>query len=289
MWHEMLDRMTSFPAGCDVMLWTEIVTKTQTKNLKIKQAAMTTNRIFSLCFYSFQVYLSWIYSGFSHYDWWFQVRRVNFFCLQIKLKVLQEVFGLSLTLTPPYDKDIGCFYPQELIKGNKIKTLASSHTRHENGSFRTTCSCVRLDVCSPVNWSSRFTFVRYKNQVVCIWIFCWTSRAQCDRRSDTNITSQCFGGIIACVNSYQPLAVISVNFRHWKCFGSIFLSSHVLYIFDITAVQRLDPAARLPARCSWPCPLHIYLFFFLEPTVKRARTHTDAAPYVSRVFKLFIF
>lgn len=55
------------------------------------------------------------------------------------------------------------------------------------------------------------------------------------------------------------------------------------------SVQRLDPA-RWPAPCSRARPVCIFISpsFVHKPTVKRARTHTDAVVYVSRVFMLFI-
>lgn len=97
MWHEILDRMTSYPAGCDDDIisrrmwchWAEICgsfrTNSQMKLLKsekmkrplCKLAATMTNRIFSLLvlcfiFYSFQCHLISAFFRVRHYDWCFQ-------------------------------------------------------------------------------------------------------------------------------------------------------------------------------------------------------------------------
>lgn len=110
------------------------------------------------------------------------------------------------------------------------------------------------------------------------------------------ITSQCFWWFL-------PVCPPKLNFTS-------VLQSAVL-ISDIEKSPGVLQSYPLFSRCrisvvictvslshlSSPAPMTSFLtlssqdifFFFHEPTVKRARAHTDAVLYVSRVFKLFIF
>lgn len=97
---------------------------------------------------------------------------------------------------------------------------------------------------------------------------------------------------------YQPLAVSCVNFRRWNVTWSASVMSVIQPIQHFcfqTCCNAFSPAPWIPLDYQLHVPrarsrLHIY-FSFVFPTSqlwKRARTHTDAVVYVSRVFMLFI-
>lgn len=97
---------------------------------------------------------------------------------------------------------------------------------------------------------------------------------------------------------YQPLAVSCVNFRRWNVTWSASVMSVIQQIQHFcfqTCCNAFSPAPWIPLDYQLHVPrarsrLHIY-FSFVFPTSqlwKRARTHTDAVVYVSRVFMLFI-
>lgn len=84
---------------------------------------------------------------------------------------------------------------------------------------------------------------------------------------------------------YQRCAVSCVNFRHRNVTRSASVISEVSVV-----VRTVKLSAAQRALLHYQPHVSTYLFFYFhEPTVKRARAHTDALQSVSRVFKLLSY